>query len=502
MKKFIVAAIIVVAVIGIAAPIASGFVFKNTIDRIVDKANAYIQTQSGGTAPFELRQVSYDKSLFGAKAVLALTGDAFDGDDAFLLESELSFGWFLSSNFPFVALVKSHDKIRLGDEALKQLADELPEGIKDGVLLEGEIVGIPEVSLNGYYASREINFDDERRGTHIEIKPLTIRVNAKGKHNISFTANLPYFEVNEDGEKGVKINGVSLSADGDIFNPVGNAEAEFAIDKVDLIGYFVLDSFKIKGVSKVKGGTIDSVAEYSVEKIDFNEPLGGKIESIEKPYLSLSIADASVEILTRLQDRINELQKGINDRDDRVIEKETTAMISDFFEIFDKGAVFNIKASVSVNGAPLNFEASYKTDSSIKIPEYSDAQAREFVFALIEKSIIDASLSVHKSALEVLELPDVESGLEALEGMGVAKREGDLIKTQAHFEKNKWTLNDKEAPFEGLFPGQLGGGFGDPYGGYGDNDDDEEYDEAYGIDDGDDVIVDDDEDIEDDEELD
>ncbi|MDR0664962.1 MAG: YdgA family protein [Helicobacteraceae bacterium] len=455
MKKILAAAIIAVAVIAIVAPIVSGLVMSRALD--FEKLNAKLAQQLGSEGQLEFRQLSYDKSLFGAKLVYAVTGDLFDGHSMLEIESDVSFGWYLTSDSPFVALFKSRDAVRISGEALESIRDELPDAIKDGVLLEGESAGIPYLLTSGKYATRDISY--ERGSNSLQIKPLTIDISVKGKSDISLTAEQPYIEFKE-GKENFKISEIALKTNGDLSGRLDkDSEAEFTIAKIDInvnrrggSAHPSVDNLKIKSAQKVKGGLIDSVVEFSADKFSL---LGVKNALpdqqdiiVDKPYFAFSIVKADAKTLEEIQKRIEVIQS--RQANNRRADEEIFGLVPDIIAVFDKGAIFSNTISFSLNDAPVNYYATLTTDPQVTLPAFN--LSKDYINSLTGKLIIDVNLSVHQTALGLLEVPELFLGMA--EASGFIKRDGDVWKSEAHFEKDQWNIHGEPLPFKGLFPEQ------------------------------------------------
>ncbi|MDR2639202.1 MAG: YdgA family protein [Helicobacteraceae bacterium] len=471
MKKFIVAAIVAIAVIAIAAPISMGFAVDRALN--TDKINAKLAELSGLCAgddlPFEIRVDSYERGLFGAKSVLAFGGAAFDGRDLLTIESDMSFGWFPSSGFPFVSLVKSHDRVRLSGDLLDEARKELPESFQDGVLIEGDSVFTPYASFSGAYASRELNYQE--RGGSISAKPLTIQVSGDGKHNLHFALNQPRIETisNDDYGKPASflLEDLSARADGDL-GGVGNASAELVIKKIAFSNRrqtekVDIDNISVRTAQTPKGGVVDSVAIFAADSIGVVS--SGKTVNADKPSYTFAMTGIDAKGALDLQRRMRDIQ--CRQAENPQAAMEVFGLIDDIFALFDKGVEVSAKFEAAINDAPVNFNASLQTDPKVTLPKFS--MSPDYAEKLASKLIINADFSAHQGILELFEIPELvlQMGTES----GFVKQDGDLWKTDAHFKDNQWIINGKELPFEGLYPSNGG------YSGY--DDDYDDYDDDY-----------------------
>jgi uncharacterized protein YdgA (DUF945 family) len=469
MKKFIAVVIALVAVIAIAVPFSMGFVVQRAFD--AEKINAELSKLMGGApSPLEIRLKSYEKGLFGAKSVVAF---AFEGRDALIVESDMSFGWHPSGAFPFVSLVKSRDRLRLSDELLKDAKNELPEPFIDGVFLEGDSLFTPSLSFSGVYASREFNYKEHNNLA--VIKPITLKIDTNGKNDAHFALDLPRWEVAEGNRFSLVLEEISAKIDGNLFSYVGDANAEIAIktiasknraDKVNI------DNLSLKSVQKAKGGTLESSMTLAADAISV--VTDEKTINAGKPSLTLASTGLDVKATEDIQRKLQDIQSKQAENPMAAME-EVFKLIDDIVALFDKGAVFSVKIESEFDNAAINFNASLKTDPSVALPKFS--MSSDYAEALSAKLIIDAELSAHQAALTALGAP--EEGLQMAAISGFVEEDGDVWKTDAHFKNNQWVINGQELPFKGLFPSNESSSR-DSYDydeDYGEGDYDEEYDE-------------------------
>ncbi|MDR2639203.1 MAG: YdgA family protein [Helicobacteraceae bacterium] len=501
MKKFIVAAIVVIAIAAIAAPVSMKFAAKPQLETKVAKINASISKlyeKYGEALPpnlnADLRLDSYEEGLFGAKAATVLS---LDGHDALVVESDISFGLYPTSSFPFIATIKTSDRIRLSDELLDQAPRNLPEAFKDGVLLEGGLKILPGVFLTGQYATRAIDIDKL-----IIVDPITIQiVSDESEHEdlldgVKISVSLPSIKGGKPSER-VFVKDIKLNFDGEALNPIGkNAASELRIGSIRTATEDIaIDKLKIKSASKTKGAFTDSFVDISADKLTVKGIYNSKKITLDKSYLSYAVTGADTATLKGLNDRYTDLYMnlaglGKGPSWGQKNEKEMSKVFTDLFALFDKGAVIAVKFGLSVDGAPVKFTADIKTDPAAEAPKFDLSSSRAQLQAQIKKIpaklIIGANFSAHQKALEAL--GGSKEMLEAASKSGVVKQDGDLWKTDASFKSNQWTVNGEELGFKGLFP-SYGGGYGDDY-----DDDYENYGDDYDDYEGDDY---DDEDYDD-----
>jgi hypothetical protein len=474
MKKFIAAAIIVVAIILVASPIAAGYVLKNVSGE--EALNAQLTKLFGGSIGggglgYKVVTKSYESDLFSAKSLVAfaLVSPSFEEQEIFLIDSDFSFGWFFSESYPFVSLVKTRDKVRLSEDLLASvIGEELQEWIGDGVLLEGETNLIPYFYASGYYASKAVKKTDRRSSFDVAAATIKFSVGAGGK-NLDFTLDQPLIDVTNYGER-VLIEGIRLKIEGDILDRAGDRKAELSVEKIDATDAAKASNLSLRGWQTAKGSTLDSAVEFSADKIDIYEGRSAPKLRVDKPYAAAETANVDIKLIVEIQDQIQDIQaKQVNNP---MAALEIFELIPKLFELFDKGCVFTAKLNLTANDGPVDFFAKLTTDPKVSLPAFSLSET--YALGLIKKLIIDVKLSAHKNAIDALEPP--HGAYEQLESSGFFKLDGDTLSTDARFENNQWVIGGQEAPFEGLFPSQGGSGYND-FDDYDEDDYAEDYEE-------------------------
>ncbi|MDR2034624.1 MAG: YdgA family protein [Helicobacteraceae bacterium] len=306
MKKFLIVAIVVVAVIAIATPIFTGFVTQGYF------ADASGDIRSPLPDPYKrifaetginltLTQKSYDRGLFGAKAVSAIlfSESSLRGigseSEILIVESDLSFGWYLSNDFPYLHLVKSHTTFRLSDELRKQA----PIVFDGGKVLEGDIYFTPNFAGKGVFVTPATSFQDT-----FDIKPIKIAF------NYSPSGNSPHIEIDLSSislrDEEVLFEGIRLVTDGNLLDINNDSKYKLLVKKAVITDLIKLENFKIDNAQTIKGNFINGFGELSANRLAIQTrpkdyyTSEGKLITIDKPFLSIKTDNFDHKSLVKL----------------------------------------------------------------------------------------------------------------------------------------------------------------------------------------------------------
>ncbi|MDR3162932.1 MAG: YdgA family protein [Helicobacteraceae bacterium] len=477
MKKFIAAVIIAIAAIIVVAPLSMGLFLKNGLDSLIGKFNTKMDRIGGGSVPFELRLDSYEGGVLGAKSVILFAFDdvSIGANLSLVIESEFSYGWYFTGSFPFVSLVKSRDTVRLNDEMLASGGEELTRILDKGVLLEGETRLIPFVFINGRYTSKGVNFQEGRNQAIFE--PMTIQLDTNFKNSLHLAFNLPLIEIAERNEK-FRLEELSLKADGNIFDTVGNAESELVIKKIEVGPFLNVDHLLIKSSQKRQGSVVNALLEISADTLvgkSYSED--EKLIILTKPFISVTTNNIDAKTVVDLNDRLEDIyeQTAKNQGDQMALMMKIGEIVADMVSIFDKGAIIALKIELPIDGAPVSFSADLRGDPNVAVPEFRMEKDYfdELKAKLIEKVIINSELSVHQNALDLFSAPVTDLyELEMLQNQGYIERNGGVWRAKARFEKGQLSVGGKPLID---WPDQ-GSGYDDDYNEEYDFELDEEYD--------------------------
>ncbi|MDR2033625.1 MAG: YdgA family protein [Helicobacteraceae bacterium] len=438
MKKFIAAALVAIALVLVILPLSMGFVAQGylTQDGLKKFFPAQVRAQ---TAPFKIESKSYERGLFGAKAVTAITYSQFGSTiEIFEVKTDLSFGWHLSSSFPYFNLVKAHTVVSLSQEALRQdryLANALKEG---GKILEGDIYFTPGIGgASGELALPEIDSNRAR------VRSGSLKLNVAGKDNVSLNFYLPLISYNYPGRDSLKIEEVRLTANGDLYDINGESQGELTIKSFEFDERLRVDDFKIVSYQKISGGVSNAYTEISAKEAKLLDAYTDVVPAIEKPVVSLALEKLERKALADFSEKYQAfLDSSASGRSD--FEAMVSAAQS-LFNLFDKGAVFTTKINFAIYDKSVDLFLKITTDPNVEVPNFS----RLSQDALLQKFVVDATLSAHNDVLELLEAP-----LEVFaqfESEGYITNKDDVWNFVFRLEKGETTLGGKPLPLSSLF---------------------------------------------------
>ncbi|MDR1911683.1 MAG: YdgA family protein, partial [Helicobacteraceae bacterium] len=386
MKKFIAAAIVAVALVLALLPISMGFVAQGYLTEFLREL---LPTQlKAPSAPFKIESKSYERGLFGAKALSAIAYSQFGSTvEIFEAETDLSFGWRVSSSFPYFNLVKAHTVVSISQEALKQDRD-LANALKDGgKILEGDIYFTPGFGASGDLALPEIDADE------VQVKKGSIKFEVAGKDNVSLNVHLPL--ISYKGYDSFKIEEVRLTADGNLYDMNGESQGELTIKSIEFDEKLRVDGFKIVSSQKISSGVSNAYTDISAQEAEIIDAYS-EIPVIEKPVVSFALEKLERKALADFSEKY----QAALDSDSPDFTALTNAVQS-LFNLFDKGAVLTTKINFALENKPADLVLKITTDPNVKVPDLASISPD----ALLQKFVVDATLSAHNDVLELLEAP-------------------------------------------------------------------------------------------------
>ncbi|MDR1910724.1 MAG: YdgA family protein, partial [Helicobacteraceae bacterium] len=456
----------VIAIIAIATPIFTSFVTQGYFaaasgDIRSPLPEPYKRIFAQVPINLTLEQKSYDRGLFSAKAVstIVFSESRRDGrigseSEILTIESDLSFGWYLSSDFPYLHLVKSHTTFRLSDELRKQARIVFD----DGKVLEGDIYFTPNFAGKGVFATPATSFQEAR--TTFDIKPIKIAFNYSPSDNsphIEIDLSLLSFTNRNDK---VLFEGIRLVTDGNVLDINDDSKYKLLVKKAVITDLMKLENLKIDNAQTIKGDFINGFGEFSADRLAIQtrpkydyisrETKEGKLITIDKPFLSIKTDNFDHKSLTKLYE-VSQSLVAARRQDLEKAQAEVYALATKLFE----NAIITVKSSANFDRKPFEINAVFKLDPKIPFPQLDELEAYG-AEKLLKKLIANVDISINQKIAEIFDAPnDFYDGIDTLVKESYLKREGDILSAIIHLENGDISINDK-APnnLENLFSNQ------------------------------------------------
>jgi hypothetical protein len=403
MKKAIVCAIVFLALILCLAPIAASFLTVSYLN----------ETKIGGffsdlDLPITVKIDKLERSLFSAN----LRANVVSGTLILDLEQKYDFGWYLANDFPYIALVKTSDQLRINEKKLKIIKEDGIPPFADGLILSGESKILPYVGIYANYLVNEFNV--KKSDGNVTIAPILCEASFNAINDVyAIALSLPSLYANvQSGD--ITIEYLSISGAGS-YPPslINDGESDIKIKRLEVIGkngvFFETIDFSLNAIAASGETTIDHRLNASAKRLSgaFHSDINETIDDFKLLY---ELTNLDKEALIEL---IETKGKGFS--------------ANRALSWFDKGAKMKIEAGFNIADKPYALLGSFATDKN------------EFIPGL--KPIVDINASFYSLENKLPQIVIEKLRKAISDGYIIERKDGSLF-LHFHSERGATTIND------------------------------------------------------------
>lgn len=416
MKKWWISAAVAVVIIAFALPLSAGLFVGHyyTTEKLYDallpdqlKANF-----SADNSP--LKVVSFERGLFGAKGVIALSTGYGYGEPEWVIEQEFRYGWFLNDQFPYLAIVKTNDTLRV-------TFDEAKDILKDGILLSGTSTILPYISASAHYSSEAIRSEVQ----DIILDPITIDASySAAASSASLRVNVPLLDMPD-----LYIEGFRIVSDGAYPLQTVRAESYSTVTLKWLkVREFELNDLSIIATDTLKPNALDTrvaitAASFKAEDLFVANNIRFNFDIIDQDFQTL-------------EQLVEAAQNVDNSNPFGAINTLTPLLI----QLSDKGAYVAINGAYNLNTYPSDFNIKIATDPTASFD-------LNFMPSIAQKFIVDLTAT---SDLRIMQAfgndYQTENIKQLIAGGYIQEVSPNVVKATFQLKNGRTTLGGKSFP--------------------------------------------------------
>ena len=358
MKKWWIGAAVAVVIVIAVLPLTAGVYVAHlyTTEKLY---GALGLDKLGAGFGNSIKVISFERGLFGAKGVVAL--DTGYGTPDLTIEQEFHYGWFLSDQFPYIAMIKTDDSLHIAADEYDDFGNDI---LPNGVLLNGSSTILPYISASAHYSSVAINQQD----IGVIVEPITLdAAYSAATSSVSLRFNVPLVDTPT-----LYLEDMRVIVDGAY--PLQTVRAESysnimikAIKSDD----FELSNLSLTATDTLKPNALDTHIVMTVSSVKAEKHLLNSIK------LNVDAIDQDFETLEQLVD----IAQNMDSSHPQTAYNTLAPLI---VQLFDRGA------HIAFSGA-YNFDT-YPSDFTVKISTDPAAQFDlNFIPSLLNKFIVEAT---------------------------------------------------------------------------------------------------------------